>query len=356
MEYSEEERRIIVLDSFKGLSYKVKRELLHNFQTNQFNIANLSNIMIEKEQFGVYNEVEANFYDEGYRTRLFEFYQKEGIFCVTYFSKDYPQSLKAIPLPPLVLYGKGNRQFLKERMFCVVGSRHVMPAAVKQTERIAEALCEKYAVVTGIADGSDSAALEGALKGGRAICVLPGGFRHVHPATSVALEKRVEEEGLVLTEHIPDVSPLRWMFPVRNRILAGLGEGTLVTSAGAESGALLTAGYAREYGRPVFAFPYGIEEQTGVGCNALLKNGAFLTENILDIGTKMGLNFKRTKKVVLVNAEKDIYDFLKDNGPSHVNAITQALHCQTYELVAILSSLEVKCMVVHQTGNIWRIV
>mgnify|MGYP002508813630 CR=1 FL=1 len=111
------------------------------------------------------------------------------------------------------------------------------------------------AVVSGIAEGGDTAAVEGALKTGNVICVLAYGFDYVYPSVNAQLLKSVEKSGLVITEYPPDISPKSFQFPVRNRIIAGISCGTLVVSAAKRSGALITADLAHQYDREVFAFP-----------------------------------------------------------------------------------------------------
>jgi DNA processing protein len=334
----------------------VKFDCLNELQTSEPDFAKLSKETIKTSLNGVYNKVKALFASPDYRAELIARYEKEGIFCVTYFSDDYPQRLREIPVPPLVLYGKGKRALLREKFFCVVGSRHTSPYGTKQATSIAKDLCDHFAVITGIADGADSAVLEGAIPSGKAVCVLAGGFNEIHPATSVALVKEVEKNGLVLTEHLPETKPLGWMFPVRNRILAGIAEGTLVVSAGRKSGALITAGYCLEYGRELFAFPYNIQVESGVGCNDLIKKGAYLTENILDIGQVFGLNLNRKENVLLSPVEKKILAYLKEQGEAHVNQLAKYLNCQPFELSPYLAALEVKNCVARLGSNRWAIV
>ena len=151
-------------------------------------------------------------------------------------------------------------------------------------KKMAGEISSRFTVVSGFADGADSAALEGALAaGGKVISVFANGLDYIYPAINRPLADKVEKCGLIITEYPPEVGPKPYHFPVRNRIIAGLSKGTLVVSADKTSGALITADYAADYGRDVFAFPYSIGAFSGAGCNALIKKGAFLAENILDI-------------------------------------------------------------------------
>ena len=131
-----------------------------------------------------------------------------------------------------------------------------MPKILADCRKIAGEASEKFTVVSGIADGADTAALEGALDaGGKVISVMANGLDYIYPLTNKDLAKRVEENGLLVSEYLPDVQPKPYYFPVRNRIIAGLSRGTLVVSAGVKSGALITADHAVDYGRDVFALP-----------------------------------------------------------------------------------------------------
>ena len=164
--------------------------------------------------------------------------EEAGIFAVTLLSADYPAALAAIPDPPPVLYGMGNRALLQRRKFCIVGSR-ILPAWAEKTGRtIAEALSKQFAVVTGFAEGGDRAAIDGAITSGSLICVLPTGVDIAYPAAHTALRREVAKRGLLLSEAAPGAKAQKFSFYARNRILAGLSEGVLVLAAGERSGTL----------------------------------------------------------------------------------------------------------------------
>ena len=176
--------------------------------------------------------------------------------------------------------------------FSIVGARKSTPKMRDDCKNFSARLSEKFTIVSGLAEGADAAALEGALDaGGRVISVLANGFDRIYPPSNVNLYGRVAEHGLAVTEYRPEVPARDYHFRVRNRIIAGLSRGTLIVSADKVSGALITADYAAEYGRDVFAFPHSIGAPSGAGCNALIKKGAYLAENILDIFGAYGLDF-----------------------------------------------------------------
>ncbi|MBO5328421.1 MAG: DNA-processing protein DprA [Clostridia bacterium] len=351
MNYSKEELNLILLDSFEKLSYKNKYELLSAFSTFTPDWKKSEQNLIKTLSLGVYNKIREDFSNPEYLLGVLQEYERLQIECVTYFSSDYPEELKHTPAPPIVLYCKGNTALLSQRKFAVVGSRRTPPYAEKACRKITQELSANFVVVTGIADGADTAALESALESGTAICVLAHGFNYVYPAVNKPLLQRVVNEGLVISEHLPQIAPRNYLFPVRNRIIAGLSEGTLIVSAAKKSGALITANYAMEYGKEVFAFPYNVGVTYGEGCNALIKKGANLCENILDIASVFGLDLKTRKKVSLSTEESKVLKVIKSTGSAHINEIALALNLQTYELFVPLSSLEIKGLIVRMGGN-----
>lgn len=228
MTYSKDEENLIVLSGIEELPAGVKANLaLKEYES-----------LIKTLPQGVYNIVRDRLNDKSYRTRLFENLEKKGVVCVTYLSSAYPENLKHIGEPPAVLYCKGNVELLKTNCFSVVGSRNTAPAALALCKKLCGEICEAFTVVTGMAEGADSAAVEGALPSGKIISVLANGFDYFYPAVNRGLIERVAKEGLLITEYLPHIRPLKYNFPYRNRIIAGLSRGTLVVSAGKKAARL----------------------------------------------------------------------------------------------------------------------
>ena len=159
-----------------------------------------------------------------------------NMFAVTLVGADYPAALRAIPDPPPVLYCMGRRELLAKRKFCIVGSR-ILPAWAEKTGKtISASLSPQFVIVTGIAEGGDRAAIDGALAGGNLICVLPNGLDVAYPAAHASLQREVARRGLLLSEYAPGVKTKKYAFHARNRILAGLSEGVFILAAGVRSG------------------------------------------------------------------------------------------------------------------------
>lgn len=352
MTYTGEEENLIVFASLEELSDRAKHNLLFKCKNDE----DRQNYL-KTAPHGVYNSIRDKFQSGIYRTQLLEKLENKGVRCVTYFSSLYPENLKNIDEPPIVLFCKGNVELLKNNCFSVVGSRRTSASAIALCKRISGELTSAFTVVTGMAEGADTAAIEGALPSGKVISVLANGFDCFYPAINRGLIERVAREGLLITEYLPHIQPLKYNFPVRNRIIAGLSRGTLIVSAGLKSGALITANLALEYGREVFAFPYGAGISSGAGCNALIKNGAHLTENILDIFREFGLDLEKSEKApALSEDEAAVLEEIRTAGEAFLPQIAQKLNKFTYQLIPVVASLEIKGMIARLGGNRYSII
>ncbi len=351
MTYTAAEQNLIVLDSFEILTYSVKEKLLRGLSLSCPDFGDFNGETFNNEKSDVYNSIKRQFYDENYRRNVLQSLDKKGILAVTYFSESYPKSLKRIPSPPLVLYCRGNVGLLKNRMFAIVGSRRTPAAFMKLCTRASEDISRHFTIVSGLADGADSAALEGALDGGNAVSVLAYGMDFVYPSINSTLLKKIESGGLVITEHRPDVQPRSFLFPARNRIIAALGEGALIVSAGDKSGALITADYAEKFEKPVFAFPHNAGSSCGTGCNKLIKEGARLVESGGDVLEYFGLDREERALPPLTEGEAAILRAICELGDAHVEAIAEKVGKKPFQLIGELTSLEIKKAITRLGGN-----
>lgn len=205
----------------------------------------------------------------------------------------YPASLLQTPDPPLLLYVNGNPTLLGRPAVAVVGSRSATAAGLDNATAFSRYLAEhQYTVVSGLAQGIDAAAHEGALQagpqGGSTIAVMATGIDLVFPARHRALAHRIAAQGAVVSEYPLGTHALPYHFPQRNRLVAALGQGVLVVEAAVRSGSLITARLATEMGREVFAIPGSIHSPMARGCHALIKQGAKLVESGQDILDELG--------------------------------------------------------------------
>ena len=172
------------------------------------------------------------------------------------------------------------------------------------------------------------------------------------PRTNAGLLDRVTERGLLLSAHTFDVPVRPFSYAERNKLLARLGEGVLVIGAGEKSGALQTAEFALREGKPVFAFPYFPGTQSGAGCNALIKKGAHLTENSVDISGHFGINLSEGRNAVpLTEQESAVLEALRGLGEAHVSELSERAGIPVFRLWNALSSLEAKGLAVRLGGN-----
>ena len=204
---------------------------------------------------------------------------RKDIFLVTMADALYPDRLRNIHQPPLLLYGKGAMPlFDEEAAVAVVGTRGCTPYGIRCAEKLGYELTQQGGmVVSGLAKGADAAAMRGALRfGGFTCAVLGGGVDVVYPAENRRLYEDVAATGVLLSEYPPRTEPAAWHFPVRNRIISGLSVATVVVEAPVRSGALITAADALEQGREVFAVPGPIDAPNSAGCHQLIREGAGL--------------------------------------------------------------------------------
>lgn len=268
-------------------------------------------------------------------------------------SPDYPAEWRALPDAPPVIYAKGNVDLLRLRKFTVVGARRTPAPAMKLGAKIAKELAQAVAIVTGTADGGDSAAIEGGLAGGgNVICVLAGGFSAI-PQGNLNLLNEVAEKGLLIAPYPHDVETRAFSYEYRNKLLAALGEGVLVLGAAEKSGALITAKYAKAQQKPVFALPYFPGSAAGEGCNQLLKAGGILTENTFDITAKMGIKTEERKRaaIELTADEEKMLTALKTLAEGHITQLAESAGVPAFKAKMLLSALEVKGLATALGGN-----
>jgi DNA processing protein len=197
----------------------------------------------------------------------------------------YPPQLKAIHQPPPLLYVKGDREVLSEPQLAIVGSRNPSRGGEETAHAFAQHLAQAGLVITsGLALGIDGAAHRGALKSkGATIGVMATGIDRIYPARHRALAESIADSGALITELPLGTEPLPAFFPQRNRIISARAYGVLVVEAAERSGSLITAHYAMEQAREVFAIPGSIHNPMARGCHRLIRQGAKLVESVQDI-------------------------------------------------------------------------
>ncbi|EKE00824.1 MAG: SMF protein [uncultured bacterium] len=212
--------------------------------------------------------------------------EKSDNHIISISDPSYPQLLKEIPNPPLLLFVTGDLQLLKSPQIAVVGSRNPTPVGLEIAFDFAKELAQAgLAITSGFATGIDAASHKGAIAGlGKTIAVMGTGLNQIYPSHHKNLAQKIIDAGGILLSEFPlNAKGKTWHFPLRNRIISGLSIGTLVVEATIRSGSLITARLANEQGRDVFAIPGSIYNPLARGCHCLICQGAKLVEQPADI-------------------------------------------------------------------------
>lgn len=270
--------------------------------------------------------------------------QKE-IKAIVYTNPLYPKLLKEIYDPPFMLYMRGNLTAEDESPIAIVGARKATAYGKWASYSIAQKLSEySKTIVSGMAYGADTYAHKGALEGGgRTIAVLGCGVDICYPKANQHLMNKIIENGAVISEYEPGTPAFPYYFPARNRIISGLSNAIVVVEAGVHSGSLITAEYALEQGRDIYAVPGNIESIYSKGTNRLIKEGAI---PLIDInGFLKELNIVKTKDIVkdqLGTVERKLLDIIYETQPVHMEILMNKLKMQSSEINALLTILEIK--------------
>lgn len=260
--------------------------------------------------------------------------QAHGVHLLDTDSERYPALLREIKRPPPLLFVRGNPAVLSLPQIAMVGSRHSTPGGRDNALHFAADLAANGVTITsGLALGVDVAAHQGALKNnGTTVAVIGTGIDQMYPARHAKIADAIVEQGGAIVSEFPlGTKALPSNFPQRNRIISGLSFGVLVVEAAVKSGSLITARYAIQQDREVFAIPGSIHNPVSRGCHALIKDGAKLVETPQDIVEELSgfLSFKQQELELSEHAEPSVQDVL---GSEHEARI---LHCMGYDTVGL---------------------
>jgi DNA processing protein len=297
--------------------------------------------------------------------------ERGGVTILTLQDESYPEMLRDLYDPPLVLYIRGRLPKYPERTVAIVGSRRISAYGEAMTEIITEeASTCGFTVISGLALGTDTVAHRTAVKmAGKTIGVLGGGLMHLHPKENLQLAREmVRGGGAVISEFPLDFPVARVNFPRRNRIVAALSRATLVIEAGADSGALITARQAIEIGREVFALPGRVDNPQAAGCHKLIKEGAALIESFEDVavswglgllpvfddGADTGVEYDPASFSDLDPLSAKICTFLSESE-ANFDEIMAFCGCEAGQLLAVLMRLELKLLVEKGEDQYYRL-
>jgi DNA processing protein len=286
--------------------------------------------------------------------------------AVTFWDKEYPESLRKIYDPPPLLFVRGSIERDDKYSVAIVGTRSASDYGNHWAQRFGSELAKRgITTVSGLAHGIDGVAHAATLKaGGRTIAVLGSGVDNIYPPQNLSLAQRIMERGAVISEFNMGDAPDMGNFPRRNRIISGIALGTLVIESRPEGGSMITASLALEQNREVFAIPSALTDKRKSGTNLLIKhNKATLVESAEDIIEALASQLKPILKtaegkskappVQLTVFEQKLFDAMPD-ALIHIDALAQRVGFSTSDVLVNLLSLELKGVVRTRPGKMFE--
>lgn len=298
--------------------------------------------------------------------KIYEKCVRLGYKIVTYESEKFPEMLKNISNPPCVLYVSGSCSVLLKKCIAVVGSRNATIYGTQMAYEISKDLAKSgITVVSGGAFGIDSSAHKGAIDAkGNTVAVLACGIDYPYLVKNSSLRENITSFGAVISEYPPGYQVRRFNFPVRNRIISGLSQSTIVIEARKKSGAIITANLAAEQGRDVFVVPVQFENPLSEGINALIEDGAkvitcaddILKENFHVSSKNININIKESPKKSINIPEN--FRFILDkmgNRKVHIDELRNLTKMPIYKLSVELSKMELKGFINKFPGKFYKL-
>ncbi len=285
--------------------------------------------------------------------------EKKGIRIVGYNDPGYPEVLKEIDGAPVVLYVKGEYSPEDRFGIAVVGSRRHTAYGEAATRKISGELASSgFTIISGMARGIDTFSHESALAaGGRTIAVLGSGLDVYYPAENRGLMQRILSSGCGISEFPPGTMPSRENFPRRNRLISGLSLGVLVVEATSDSGSLITANYALEQNKEIFAVPGQITSRNSEGTNNLIKQGAKIVLSADDIIEELApalrgfIRKSDSRPAASVSEEEGRVCGLLSREPKHIDLLSRESRMPVNTMLNLLLSLELKGVVRQSSGK-----
>lgn len=297
--------------------------------------------------------------------------EQMGAKFVSFEDENYPALLKTIYDPPIGLYVLGNLSATTNTI-AIVGSRYADVYGLQMAEKFGSELAERgWCIVSGFARGIDTAAHRGALRvQGSTVAVLGCGIDRIYPPENAHLYTEIKENGCIISEFPLHMRADRVTFPRRNRILSGMSQATLIVESDLKGGSMLTATFAMEQNRQVFALPGRVDAAMSRGCHQLIRNGATLvtsTDDILeDLGSAPPLELKldlepkirklqRDTRPTLEGLEAQVYDTLKKQGALGSSELCSFCKIEPHVMQAVLFSLELNRWITRRNDGLFEV-
>ena len=362
MDY-EKDKYWLWMSNIKDMWSKKARKIMDFFETPQ-QVYEMKKECLEKT--GIFSEKDIYNITKAKETdieKLWEDLYKKQIGFVHIYNEKYPVKLMDFVDRPLWLFYKGNLPEESEKLVGIVGARNCSNYGITMAQQIGQQLGEySVGVISGMARGIDAAAHKGAISvGAKTYAILGCGVDICYPRENIELYMHIIENGGVISEYTPGTEPLAWQFPERNRIISMLSDAVAVVEAKKNSGSLITAEYALQYGKEVFAVPGRVGEALSQGCNELIRNGASVLLEGADMLYSMGVfdrlenscgkvNEKNKYKNVLEKENEVVYSCL-GLLPKNIEEIVEITGMSSTEVLNALMQLTIKGLVAEPVRN-----
>jgi DNA processing protein len=354
---------LVTLNMTRGVGSIIYRRLLEFFETPSA-ILDASGYDLQQVS-GVSGKVSSAIksMNRGMGEDEIAFADSLSVRIITQESPEYPQALLSIHDPPLVLYVRGGFMEQDALGMGLIGSRRCSHYGRVQAERFGSDLARMgFTVISGLAQGIDTSAHEGALKvKGRTVAVLGNGLSHVYPRQNAQLAQEVADNGAVISEFPMKTRVDARHFPQRNRLISGLSLGVIVVEASKQSGTLITANFALEQGREVFALPGRVDNPTSAGTHKLIQQGAKLVTSPAEVVEELGPlanvieplgeePVTDPRAMTLNSREREIYETLS-HDPLQVDDIIRMTGIPAPNVLSTLTILEMRRLVKQLAGK-----
>lgn len=345
-----------------GLSEVIKKQLISCFDSfEHIYRATQEEYMSRGWQDEVVKRIKQYPLQEDALQKRMKYYEQQQVKLIDYLDEGYPEYLRHIPDPPMLLYVRGNEQLLNTPTIGIVGSRNCSEYGYTTTVQLAEALARGgLTIISGMAMGVDAAAHYGALKSGNTIAVLGNGLNRCYPSCNQRIYDEIINKGCMISEYDLNQEARPYQFPRRNRIISGMSMSVVVTEANIRSGSLITARLALDYGKDVCAIPGNITRKLSLGTNELIKAGAKCITDVEDIVEELPLHLRikyaeikknnSKKHYELAQEERIVYAYVSQE-PIFLNELINSTQLSYKSIYKDLLQLEIKGLIKRLPGE-----